>query len=1826
MQPKDVLQKIQHTFSPTISINIISSIRHDDLVWKQFLSGNFCEDFFAYAENDLAYWNPSSIALFALNINLSAAELAQEPLIALDSEIQLKADRIFELTRSKGRAPERLEDAAWIALSLRDYRRRYGSWKGLAQLLQIGVEAHAQDSAIWNSALACLFNIIPDQEEFLSKLISENSTKNVAVWASHIFLTQVLDFQAKADLFLDLISRFSLSEQVFWLEYLQRIGEDELSTGLGNILLSSLPAEDQQFKCNPEEMTPQALMDEISKLQKIASLQAVVGNHSSAENILEEAQRYLDYLSQGLNIQRIASIAHQEDKNIPQNVLIDIPDSEKLKQELAVAILEAPDHFELLEQLTESGENPWIAIKKADHYEQVGHHDQALTVASRAVEQIINQPEQERVHANFGFVNNVTKLQSLKILHNLGLYEEAVSIGKALLIERPLDLEVISELRKIHEGLRDDYQAVEYAQIETMFNPEDIDSHRRLEKLYENCEYWPDAFEEAEKILELSEYPKSSDLLALARCAVEIRDFEKAIEVCNLLLEENENCGEANLLMGKAHIALENTNEAIRYLSSATILIPENSDAWMMLSDAYQATNQSKHALETLQTAILTIPESADVNFALGEAYREKGSISEALPYLRKASNLNPGSVQVALKLSESLKSLGYLSEAEGFLKEATKKWPKHADLAFYEAETLLALGKTDAALPALEIANSGSSVSMERLMLYAKTLLENKNPLLSGNATQDLVRLSKAQKVLLRALEINPGSFLCQLYLAEVLGAKEDLRTSFELFRKLMETNAARQEQIAWRINGGLGLVALKLNELETALAALQNAVALHPDHLMLQRYLADAYLAADLDTEALQTAKVALKLAPDDLVVLKWFADVSVQLGKQEEAVKALRCATQLSPDLPETWLRLANLEFEVGDFSAARHTLQVLCNLDCVSADHLHEAACIYSQLGDSRMALSCIERSLEQGSKSKEKLLLEAAYLNERLKKPEEALKLLQKVIGMVSEVSFLHVFQSDILSSLGRLDASLASLEHALRLIEDQNQTNGLNEAGLALVGASQQADQRVFPVEWATDLQDLASIHIRFARLLQHEGELVRALNHCEQALTICPESLSLRYFAADIAWALLQIEKAVSLADLSELFMEDDIQSFCSSADEQDKEAWIALNCLRAELAFEAGNEVLASQLIQAAIKIDPEHPRVMADQSILLGRWGDFETANEFFIRAMTRYQSDETNINSIQTMPSLNEYFNHWQFWISTAALELCQWEKAQQCMEEYLELYPKEPRAYLQLAKILIIQGERIRICDELHCVNHAPNKNILSQETHKKIDELFVQGGSVSNSSLIEQWKIRGNAVFEPAPETVRKLMENSISGIEIDGLVAALRWVGNTAGAIQIAEKSTNNAGVLLQKAICFVGEANEEGLAAAGKAIEARPNNPLCHAAYALIASNSGLWRETIQASESALSFWPDEPEWHALAAKAAWNFGDVDKAVLHWEQAFELNPKNAQFALSLGKAYLHKKAYSQAVDALNKSVQLNQRSAEGWYSLALAYQQTGNLMKGLDCADRACELDGQSTQPLLLSGEIALQLGKVDNALAYAKNALKRDCRDQESILFLVRILKEQKEPRKALRIIEKSLPEIEPTNQLLFEQAELVSTLEGAVSALPLITALENRAPEDFQVLNLLSKSQFSVGKLEEAEKTALRVLTLNPDHLETNLLLGKIKHQAGQLDQAVQYFSDAIRLSPIQVEPYIELAQIYEERREENLALQVYQKAIQVAPNDFRAFYKAGLILRERKEYVESETMLRRAAELSPDDINIRRQLGAVVALNLVHNSQEAKSYL
>jgi tetratricopeptide (TPR) repeat protein len=215
-------------------------------------------------------------------------------------------------------------------------------------------------------------------------------------------------------------------------------------------------------------------------------------------------------------------------------------------------------------------------------------------------------------------------------------------------------------------------------------------------------------------------------------------------------------------------------------------------------------------------------------------------------------------------------------------------------------------------------------------------------------------------------------------------------------------------------------------------------------------------------------------------------------------------------------------------------------------------------------------------------------------------------------------------------------------------------------------------------------------------------------------------------------------------------------------------------------------------------------------------------------------------------------------------------------------------------------------------------------------------------------------------------------------------------------------------------------------------------------------------------------------------------------------------------------------------------------------------------------------------------------------------------------------------------ALGKLDSAIPSVSEPKTLYLERAKILHTVEGPEAALNALKSLAESIPNDFSVLCALSNALTDCGDLELAvnvAQQALKACTEKTPHNEQanlHLLIGQLLRQSGQMDQAIHHLSEAIRFAPDRLEPYLELGLARKERREYQQALQVFERATAIAPEDPRAPYQAGLALKESKDYKTSEVMLRRAVSLAPNDVTIRRQLAAVVALNLVHNPRNGRN--
>ena len=130
----------------------------------------------------------------------------------------------------------------------------------------------------------------------------------------------------------------------------------------------------------------------------------------------------------------------------------------------------------------------------------------------------------------------------------------------------------------------------------------------------------------------------------------------------------------------------------------------------------------------------------------------------------------------------------------------------------------------------------------------------------------------------------------------------------------------------------------------------------------------------------------------------------------------------------------------------------------------------------------------------------------------------------------------------------------------------------------------------------------------------------------------------------------------------------------------------------------------------------------------------------------------------------------------------------------------------------------------------------------------------------------------------------------------------------------------------------------------------------------------------------------------------------------------------------------------------------------------------------------------------------------------------------------------------------------------------------------------------------------------GKLKEAERIYLRILTRNPNHADALHLLGILATQTGEPDVALELIDRAISIKPT-------VADFYDNKGDALVALGRYdeaitarRKAISLNPRFVRSYYLLGNLLGDMGRIDEAIATYQSAVQLQPNDADINNNLG------------------
>ncbi len=1793
MQPIEVLTELRKNFSTTKAQRIIPILSRDVLLWNALQDDAYFRKLVAFSGDDPEKWSPAIMALVALVKNPQQGQSVSD-MVDLALKSSGEALRLFDETRQIVRQPKNIVEAGYLALAMYARFVKNNMTRTLLQeIMPLPGEAERPALYIWQTPLAILIGLVDDPVEILHSLMPKRISVLVQQWVCNAIYSNPFGNERKVEIYSALFTGLPPAQQLSWMRNVHIIEDKDLVADIARQLLTKTSISSAQLlgKTNLDMIDIETAIVRCLEMQRLAGLYRFANQPANARAMLQKAQSIVQHWMAGLGVQD-ADLLTQEGQAgaglaALQNAMALGGGSNGMQSEILLSVQETEQAEKLVEQLSDQTTNPISQIFLASRIARTGESEFAREMANRAVELWLQQASRQTVAFSSQFAIGMHPISLVQALVGMHLLQQAISVAVKLNEIQPSDAAMNLLISHIFDELGNTRQSLVYGQVAAAVAPDDADTHAWLATLWGKLGAWESSFQEQHQAIFLKQQPLPEDWVTLARCAVMLKNWDRVEEACDQALGLNPDQGSALAMKGQAFLETGKLEEAGKLLSRGTMLAPEEADAWLQLARLYHRTNNDQRALETLRAAVLAVPASAEINFALGRSYLDNGQTSEALPFLRKAASLDQNSIDIAVDLGETLTILGHIDEALQLIEQARIQWPQHPKLAFTHAQAALSIGNRETALKALETALEADHPEHDWYLMFARTILGKDlyRPVISKS---DYAWLLKAEQSLEHALALQPEQYETKLLLAEVVQRKGNYEQAFDMFERLMDYPEFHSVEYRWRVQAGLGQVSLHLKQYDSALASLQEAVQDQPENLYLQHLLAESYLLSQLEKQALNTARFALRLMPDDLENLTWFADIMARLGELMEAIQALRTATQLVPESPNLWLKLAEYNLKLEDAGTARDNLQKLMALKRLDPETLHQAAKIFLCMGDLNNVLECLVKidNPDIG------VQMEIAYFSLQTKKLETGLKAIQEAAQMNANETGIYLVEADILTQLNRSDAALACLEHALHLFENA----GKETSEDLKLHWEEAAERGLVPDEWFNGIQTAEAIHDHLSRLFRQMGDLVSAVHHAEQALDMRPEDNELRLQAAELSEALMQNERMEKILNGMQA-----VETTNDNPLSDENASWVVqMLAMQAEIALDKGDQNLARNLVENSLQYSISHSRLQAVQARLSGIDGNWADAAHFLEA-------------SAQT-PGV---------WYGKAAVELFEWDKGLSVLEMICNQYPADIHAQFCLARGLAKAAFTRKTGSMLKLSARLPGEHV----SNPKAQGQFERASSAaikSGQSSAEHLQVIGRAIYQPGLQTIRSLAGILPGEAEAAALVASLREITNYPGAIQVAEQYQDSPEVLFQTALCLMAQDSPHTVETAQKAVELQPNQPLFLALLAKANQTSGLVLEALEALDEALQMWPDEPEWHIWASQLAEESGLEDEVVEHWDHVLKLVPMNNEQAVAAGKAYLDHHQEHKAILVLEEAAKNDPALIDAWYLLGKAYTQVGQFKMALVSGEKAAKLEPRSVEPALLCGEVALKMGHADEALQWGQKAVSLNGKNPDAALFVVNVFIQRNNLQEAFSIIEKSIQQNVSSKELLLKRAWLIYQLNGVQQALPELVSLNAAYPDQPSILKLLAQAEMESGDLTQAEQIAAQALNLDPVQPSLNLLMGKLQRLAGQLDQSIHYLSESIRQDPNKVDAYLELGKAYLDRREPAQALQVYQKAMKSVPKDHRPFYHSGLILREGKDYRGAETMLRRAAELAPDDLNIRRQLGAVITLNLIHSSQEASS--
>jgi putative PEP-CTERM system TPR-repeat lipoprotein len=558
------------------------------------------------------------------------------------------------------------------------------------------------------------------------------------------------------------------------------------------------------------------------------------------------------------------------------------------------------------------------------------------------------------------------------------------------------------------------------------------------------------------------------------------------------------------LIVGGAHFALGENEQAVFHLNSFVRRVPQHEPARRVLGQALLRAGDPVGAQQVLQPLVHDKGVGDAALLAMiGTAALRSGDLESSKMYFQWLAETQPENAAARAHLGVVRLDLGEIEEGIADLETSVVQDPNSGTLALL-ATSYMRMGLLDKAMEAAQKLTHGHPKSaygptlagiihvwkkdpdQARLAFQKARALDPDEPSVGFNlATLDFKEghLEAAHQVLLETLARNPQN----PRVLQRLGELEAVMERPEAKTRIAEWMALEPQNVQPKVL--LAQLHLQAGEPQKALDLTQRLLQSDPENIQLGGVVGQAYLALERPNDAAKVFRALTEAHPDAVAPRLALAQALVTAGEQEQAKEQLEKVHKIDPRSVPAKLALARLAIAGGDSESAKGMLAAVDDTD--TPDVLELRGDVADAEGRLDEARGLYKKALKQGPMSARAIKL--AMVERRAGNPNY-LSTLQ---------DWLADHPDDVAVRLAMADARLSA----------QNDEAARREYEKIIQIAPENIVARN-----------------NLAWLLWQSGNVAAALPHIKTALELAPESPQVQDTAGSVFLAAGDAARAVAL------------------------------------------------------------------------------------------------------------------------------------------------------------------------------------------------------------------------------------------------------------------------------------------------------------------------------------------------------------------------------------------------------------------------------------------------------------------------------------------------------------------------------------------------------------------------------------------------------------------------------------------------------------------------------------------------------------------------